>query len=41
VATGEGWLGLGEVQAAGKRRLPAGQWLRGARLEPGARLGEE
>jgi len=41
VATGQGWLGLGQVQAAGKRRLPATQWLRGARLSPGARLGVE
>ncbi len=40
VACGRGALGLGQVQAAGKRRLPAGDFLRGARLGPGVRLGE-
>ena len=39
VACGQGALGVGEAQAAGKKRLPATQFLRGARLTPGARLG--
>jgi len=39
VATGAGWLELFEVQAAGKRALPADVFLRGARLGGGARLG--
>lgn len=39
VACGRGALGLGEVQAAGKRRMAAGDFLRGARLGPGDRLG--
>ena len=41
VACGEGALGLAEVQAAGKRRMIAGDFLRGARIAPGARLGEQ
>jgi methionyl-tRNA formyltransferase len=40
VACGQGALGLGGVQAAGKKRLPAPDFLRGTRLEPGVRLGE-
>ncbi|MQA24415.1 MAG: methionyl-tRNA formyltransferase [Micromonosporaceae bacterium] len=32
---------LGEVQPAGKKRMPADAWLRGARVEPGERLGAE
>lgn len=39
VACGQGALGLGQVQAAGKRRQTAAEFLRGARLGPGARLG--
>jgi methionyl-tRNA formyltransferase len=39
VATGEGALELTEVQAAGKRALPAAEFQRGARLAPGQRLG--
>jgi len=39
VATGTGTLRLLEVQEAGKRRMPAAQWLRGARLAVGERLG--
>jgi methionyl-tRNA formyltransferase len=39
VAAGEGALALFEVQAAGKKPMPAGDFLRGARLEPGAVLG--
>lgn len=40
VATGEDALELVEVQAAGKRALPAAEFLRGARLAVGDRLGE-
>jgi len=40
VATGEGALELLEVQPAGKRAMPSAEWLRGARIEPGSRLGE-
>jgi methionyl-tRNA formyltransferase len=29
---------LGEVQAQGKKRMPAGDWARGVRVEPGERL---
>jgi methionyl-tRNA formyltransferase len=29
---------LGEVQAQGKKRMPAGDWARGIRVEPGERL---
>lgn len=39
VATGSGSLRLLEVQAAGKRRMPAAEWARGARLAVGERLG--
>lgn len=39
VACGEGALELIEVQVEGKRALPAADFLRGARLEVGARLG--
>ncbi|MEW6271320.1 MAG: methionyl-tRNA formyltransferase [Thermodesulfobacteriota bacterium] len=39
VATGDGALRLREVQAAGKKRMPAADWARGARLAPGERLG--
>lgn len=39
VACGQGALALGQVQAAGKRRLAAAEFLRGARLEPGVVLG--
>ena len=30
---------LGEVRAQGKRAMPAGDWARGVRVEPGERLG--
>jgi methionyl-tRNA formyltransferase len=30
---------LGEVKAQGKRQMPAGDWARGVRVEPGERLG--
>ncbi len=39
VATGRGALRLTDVQAAGKRRMSASDWARGARLEPGEVLG--
>ncbi len=39
VGTGGGAVELGEVRAPGKRPMPAPDWARGARLEPGARLG--
>jgi len=39
VATGAGALRLLDVQAAGKRRMPAADWARGARLGAGDVLG--
>jgi len=39
VATGEGALRVVEVQAAGKKRMAAADWARGARLVAGERLG--
>ncbi|MBM4247361.1 MAG: methionyl-tRNA formyltransferase [Deltaproteobacteria bacterium] len=39
VATGDGALRLLEVQAAGKKRMPAADWARGARLAAGDVLG--
>jgi methionyl-tRNA formyltransferase len=40
VASGGGtaWQ-LEEVQPEGKKRMSAAEWLKGARLEPGTRLG--
>ncbi|MBQ2748053.1 MAG: methionyl-tRNA formyltransferase [Firmicutes bacterium] len=40
VAAGGGVLRLTEVQAPGKKRMSAGDYLRGNRLETGKRLGE-
>jgi methionyl-tRNA formyltransferase len=40
VATGSGGLSLTEVQVAGKRTLPAEEFLRGYRLEAGRPLSE-
>jgi methionyl-tRNA formyltransferase len=40
VGTGRGAVRLGEVQPAGKRMLPAPDWVRGARPAPGERLGD-
>lgn len=40
VGTGGGAVQLGEVRAPGKRPMPAPDWARGARLEPGSRLGD-
>ena len=39
VGTATADVELGEVQPAGKRPMPAGDWARGARLEPGERFG--
>ncbi len=41
VGTGAGIVELGEVAPAGKSWMAADAWARGARLEPGARLGTE
>ena len=38
VACGEGACGIGEIQAPGKRRIPALAFARGRGLEPGSRL---
>jgi methionyl-tRNA formyltransferase len=38
VGTGGGALALGEVHAVGKRAMPAADWARGARIEPGELL---
>jgi methionyl-tRNA formyltransferase len=40
VATGDGTLELIEVQPEGRKRTTAGEWVRGARPEPGERLGK-
>ncbi|SDF00637.1 methionyl-tRNA formyltransferase [Blastococcus fimeti] len=40
VGTGNGVVRLGEVQPAGKRKIPASDWARGARLAAGDRLGD-
>lgn len=40
VACGQGVLGIGGLQAPGKRRQDAAAFLRGARLAPGERLGQ-
>ena len=40
VATGHGALGLGTLQLQGKKKMPAADCLRGARIEPGTRLGK-
>ena len=39
VGTGSGGLLLAEVQAAGRRALPAGEWQKGARLPATSRFG--
>ncbi|WP_042382457.1 methionyl-tRNA formyltransferase [Streptacidiphilus melanogenes] len=38
VGTGSYEVELGEVQPQGKKRMPAGDWARGARVEPGEQL---
>ena len=40
VGTGHGGVRLREVQPAGKRMLPSADWARGARPQPGERVGE-
>jgi methionyl-tRNA formyltransferase len=40
VQTGQGVLVLKEIQPAGKRTMTAVEWLKGARLEAGTRLGD-
>ncbi|WP_324277545.1 methionyl-tRNA formyltransferase [Blastococcus brunescens] len=40
VGTGRGAARLGDVQPAGKRMLPAADWARGARPQPGERVGQ-
>jgi methionyl-tRNA formyltransferase len=30
---------LGEVRAVGRKQMPAGDWARGVRIEPGERCG--
>jgi methionyl-tRNA formyltransferase len=39
VSTSDGTLELLEVQPEGRRRIDAAEWLRGARVQPGERLG--
>ncbi len=39
IATAEGTYRLDEVAAAGRRRMSAVEWARGARFRPGERLG--
>jgi methionyl-tRNA formyltransferase len=41
VQAGIGMLRLLDIQPAGKRTMPAAEWLKGARLEPGQRFGGE
>lgn len=38
-ATGTDWVRLGQVKGQGKREMPAGDWARGLRLEPGEHFG--
>ena len=38
IAAGRGAVEVEEVQPAGKARMPAGDWLRGAKLPPGRRF---
>ena len=40
VSTGKGALSLMEVQAEGKRKMPIGDFLHGAVIQVGDRLGE-
>ncbi len=39
VATGQGFLSLEEIQLENRKRLPAAEFLKGARVEKGERLG--
>jgi len=38
VGTGSQAVRLGEVKAFGKKQMPAADWARGVRIEPGARF---
>lgn len=40
VGTGSHAVQLGDVQPQGKRAMPAPDWVRGVRIEPGERLGQ-
>jgi len=40
VGTATGPVRLGMVQPPGKRQMPAADWARGVRPDPGERLGE-
>ncbi|REK76392.1 methionyl-tRNA formyltransferase [Paenibacillus paeoniae] len=40
VQTGDGMLLLKEIQPAGKRAMAVGEWIKGARIEPGTKFGE-
>ena len=40
VGTGTGALRLGLVKAFGKKEMPAADWARGIRVEPGVRFGD-
>jgi methionyl-tRNA formyltransferase len=40
VGTGTGAIKLGLVKAFGKKEMPAADWARGIRVEPGARFGD-
>ena len=40
VGTGTGPVELGRVRPHGRKEMVAADWARGARLEPGTRLGE-
>jgi methionyl-tRNA formyltransferase len=40
VGTGSGLVALGEVAPAGRKRMDAAAWARGARIEDGERLGQ-
>jgi methionyl-tRNA formyltransferase len=41
VGTGSGAVRLGWVKAHGRKQMPAADWARGVRLEPGVRFGDE
>jgi methionyl-tRNA formyltransferase len=40
VATASGTVRLGVVQGHGKKPMPAADWARGIRIEPGERFGD-
>ncbi len=41
VMTGDGWLGITELQMANRKRMPVAQFLAGFRLEAGMRLADQ